>query len=188
MKSGSVAWDARSVPQQRSVQAPATFPLLPEEEGNAGRAQNAAVRQGAAVPSPKTATPSQSLPPITGARASGLIDQKIAELDDWRGATLSRLRALMHEAVPAVEEELKWMGTPVWSSKGILCTGETYKQVVTMTFAKGASLPDPAQLFNSSLDGNTRRAIDVREGEALNEEALKALFRAAAELNAAGKR
>ena len=115
--------------------------------------------------------------------ASALIDAKIRDLADWRGATLAHLRKLMHEAVPEVVEEVKWMGVPVWSHAGILCTGETYKQAVKMTFAKGASLPDPKGLFNSSLEGNTRRAIDVREGEVVNEAALKALFRAAADFN-----
>lgn len=116
---------------------------------------------------------------------SRLIDGRIAELGDWRGETLARLRALIREADPEVVEEWKWRGVPVWSHAGILCTGETYKAVVKMTFAKGASLPDPAGLFNSSLDGNTRRAIDVREGEAIDEAALKALVRAAVALNTA---
>jgi len=122
-------------------------------------------------------------PQETETPASALIDAKIRDLADWRGATLARLRKLMREAVPGVVEEVKWMGVPVWSHAGILCTGETYKQAVKMTFAKGASLPDPKGLFNSSLEGNTRRAIDVREGEAINEAALKALFRAAADFN-----
>ena len=125
----------------------------------------------------------QAPPEGQGEPASALIDAKIRSLADWRGATLARLRKLMHEAVPGVVEEVKWMGVPVWSHAGILCTGETYKQAVKMTFAKGASLPDPSGLFNSSLEGNTRRAIDVHEGEAINEAALKALFRAAAEFN-----
>lgn len=116
--------------------------------------------------------------------ASQMIDAKIVELGDWRGKMLGRLRGLITRAVPDVVEEWKWMGTPVWSSNGIICTGETYKAVVKMTFAKGASLPDPAGLFNSSLEGNTRRAIDIREGEKVNEQALIALFRAAAALNA----
>ncbi len=116
---------------------------------------------------------------------SHLIDERIRELSDWRGAMLSRLRALIREAEPDVVEEWKWRGVPVWSRDGILCTGETYKSVVKMTFAKGASLPDPAGLFNSSLEGNTRRAIDFREGETIDEDALKALIRAAAALNAA---
>lgn len=114
---------------------------------------------------------------------SQLIDARIEELGDWRGEVLSRLRALVKEADPDVLEEWKWRGVPVWSHDGILCTGETYKKVVKMTFAKGASLEDPAGLFNSSLDGNTRRAIDIQEGEAIDEEALKALVRAAVALN-----
>jgi hypothetical protein len=115
--------------------------------------------------------------------AAEQIDARIAELGDWRGALLARLRALIHEADPEVQETWKWRGVPVWEHGGILCTGETYKQVVKMTFAKGASLPDPARLFNSSLDGNTRRAIDFHEGDAVNEKALKALVKAAVEAN-----
>ncbi len=118
---------------------------------------------------------------------SALIDQKIAKLGDWRGSTLSQIRALIHEAVPGVLEEVKWMGTPVWSSDGILCTGESYKAVVKLTFLKGASLDDPAGLFNASLEGNARRAIDIREGEQLDPAAFKALIRAAAALNGAAK-
>jgi hypothetical protein len=123
-----------------------------------------------------------------GESASQLISKRIAELDDWRGETLGRIRALIKEADPDILEEWKWMGTPVWSHDGIVCTGESYKKVVKMTFAKGASLKDPSGLFNSSLDGNTRRAIDIREGEAINARALKALIRAAVALNAAGKK
>jgi hypothetical protein len=119
--------------------------------------------------------------------ASALIDGKIKELGDWRGKLLARLRQIIHEADPEVVEEWKWRGTPVFSHAGIVCTGETYKQVVKMTFAKGAALPDPAGLFNSSLDGNVRRAIDIREGEAVNEEALKDLIRAAVALNLESK-
>jgi hypothetical protein len=115
------------------------------------------------------------------------IDGKIQELGDWRGETLARIRALIHEADPEVVEEWKWRGVPVWSHAGILCTGETYKSVVKMTFAKGASLQDPAGLFNSSLEGNTRRAIDLREGERIDEEALKALIRAAVALNTSSR-
>jgi hypothetical protein len=114
--------------------------------------------------------------------ASQLIDERIKELGDWRGTTLGRLRALIKEADPEVVEEWKW-NVPVWSHDGLICTGETYKQVVKMTFAKGAALKDPAKLFNSSLEGNTRRAIDFREGEKLNEKALKRLLRAAVTLN-----
>ena len=116
---------------------------------------------------------------------SELIDQRIRDLGDWRGETLARVRALIREAAPEVVEEWKWLGVPVWSDHGIICTGETYKAVVKLTFAKGASLADPAGLFNASLEGNTRRAIDIREGEALTEEALKTLIRAAAALNRA---
>ena len=115
--------------------------------------------------------------------ASKLIDARIAELDDWRGETLARIRALIREADPEAVETWKWMGTPVWEHDGIICTGETYNKVVKMTFAKGASLKDPAGLFNSSLDGNVRRAIDVHEGEKLNAKAFKALIRAAVALN-----
>ena len=117
---------------------------------------------------------------------SELIDARIEELADWRGETLARVRALVKEADPEVVEEWKWRGVPVWSHAGILCTGETYKNVVKMTFAKGASLDDPSDLFNSSLEGNTRRAIDIREGEEIDEDALKALIRAAVALNTAG--
>ncbi len=119
----------------------------------------------------------------TSESPSELIDERIRELGDWRGEMLSRLRGLVKEADPEVVEEWKWRGVPVWTHGGMICTGETYKEVVKMTFAKGASLEDPAGLFNSSLDGNTRRAIDFREGEKLNEKALKALVRAAVDLN-----
>jgi hypothetical protein len=114
---------------------------------------------------------------------SQLIDERIEELDDWRGTMLSRLRSVVKEADPDVVEEWKWRGVPTWYHDGILCTGETYKSVVKMTFAKGASLKDPSNLFNSSLDGNVRRAIDFREGEKINERALKTLIRAAVALN-----
>jgi hypothetical protein len=114
---------------------------------------------------------------------SRLIDARIATLDDWRGKTLARIRQLIHEADPDVVEEWKWRGVPVWSHAGILCTGETYKAVVKLTFAKGAALEDPAGLFNASLEGNTRRAIDIADGAAFDETAFKALVRAAIELN-----
>jgi len=123
-----------------------------------------------------------------GASASQLISKRIAELDDWRGETLGRIRALIKEADPDILEEWKWMGTPVWSHDGIVCTGETYKKVVKMTFAKGASLKDPSRLFNSSLDGNTRRAIDIHEGEQIAAPALKALIRAAVALHSSGEK
>jgi hypothetical protein len=119
--------------------------------------------------------------------ASSLISKRIAELGDWRGKTLGRMRKLIKEADPDVVEEWKWMGTPVWSHDGIICTGESYKSVVKLTFAKGASLKDPARLFNSSLEGNTRRAIDIHEGEELDEGAFKALVRQAVELNGSRK-
>jgi hypothetical protein len=114
---------------------------------------------------------------------SRLIDARIKELGDWRGEMLSRLRALVKEADPEVVEEWKWRGVPVWSHDGLICTGETYKAVVKMTFAKGAALKDPSRLFNASLEGNTRRAIDFREGETIDEQALKTLVRAAVALN-----
>jgi hypothetical protein len=122
-----------------------------------------------------------------GQSASELISKKIAELGDWRGETLGRMRKLIAEADPEVVEEWKWMGTPVWSHHGIICTGESYKNAVKLTFAKGASLEDPARLFNSSLDGNTRRAIDIHEGEEVDESAFKELVRQAVALNGAGK-
>ncbi|WP_442782203.1 DUF1801 domain-containing protein [Collimonas fungivorans] len=125
----------------------------------------------------KKSDTSQGLP------ASELISQRIAELGDWRGQTLGRMRKLVKEAAPDVVEEWKWMGTPVWSHDGIICTGESYKDKVKLTFAKGASLKDPAGLFNSSLDGNVRRAIDILEGEEVDESAFKALIRQAAALN-----
>jgi hypothetical protein len=122
-----------------------------------------------------------------GQSASELISKRIAELGDWRGETLKRMRKLIKEADPEVVEEWKWMGTPIWSHDGIICTGESYKSVVKHTFAKGASLKDPARLFNSSLDGNVRRAIDIHEGEKIDEAAFKALVRQAVALNSAGK-
>jgi hypothetical protein len=119
----------------------------------------------------------------TDSSASELIDARVKELGDWRGEMLARLRALVKEADPEVVEEWKWRGVPVWSHDGIISTGETYRNVVKMTFAKGASLSDPSRLFNASLEGNTRRAIDFHEGDAINEEALKTLIRAAVSLN-----
>jgi len=133
-----------------------------------------------------TAAMKKSVPKAkTEASASSLIDARIRELGDWRGETLARIRALIKQADPEVVEEWKWRGVPVWSHAGIICTGETYKAVVKMTFAKGASLEDPKGLFNASLDGNTRRAIDIREGDKIDERALKALIRAAVSLNTA---
>jgi hypothetical protein len=117
--------------------------------------------------------------------ASANITKRIQDLGDWRGETLARVRQLIHDADPDIEEEWKWMGTPVWSHDGIVCTGESYKQVVKLTFARGASLKDPKKLFNSSLEGNTRRAIDIHEGEKINEAAFKQLIRAAVAANSA---
>lgn len=125
---------------------------------------------------------------VPGKSASVLIDEKIKELGDWRGETLAKVREIVREADPEIVEEWKWRGTPVWSHGGIVCTGETYKSVVKMTFAKGAALGDPAGLFNSSLDGNVRRAIDIHEGDTVDEAALKELIRAAVVLNRNGKR
>jgi hypothetical protein len=124
----------------------------------------------------------------TGKEASQLIDQRIHELGDWRGETLARMRALILEADPEMTEEWKWKGTPVWSHDGIVCTGESYKKVVKLTFARGASVPDPAGLFNSSLEGSTRRAIDIPEGETVDPAAFKALVKAAVAANGAAKK
>ena len=145
-------------------------------------AKKAPAAKKLATKSPATKTKPQASTP------SALIDARIAELGDWRGATLARLRALIHEAAPDVVEEWKWRGVPVWEDHGILCTGETYKSVVKATFAKGATLPDPARLFNSSLEGNVRRAIDFHEGEEIDAAALKALVRAAVALNRSSRR
>ena len=125
--------------------------------------------------------------PAVPESASALIDERIKELGDWRGNTLAKIRDLIHKADPEIVEEWKWMGTPVWSHGGLVCTGETYRNVVKMTFSKGAALKDPARLFNSSLDGNVRRAIDIREGDKIDEAALKDLIRAAVALNLEGK-
>ena len=125
--------------------------------------------------------------PDAAKSASGFIDARIKELGDWRGQTLAEVRKIIHEADPEIVEEWKWMGTPVWSHAGIVCTGETYKSVVKMTFARGAALNDPSRLFNSSLEGNVRRAIDIREGETINAAALKKLVRSAVALNLEAK-
>jgi hypothetical protein len=125
--------------------------------------------------------------PVPMESASALIDERIKELGDWRGKMLAKVREIIHEADPEIVEEWKWMGTPTFSHSGIVCTGETYKNVVKMTFAKGASLEDPSGLFNSSLDGNVRRAIDIREGDKVDEAALRDLIRAAVALNVMGK-
>ena len=125
--------------------------------------------------------------PVPVESASALIDEKIKALADWRGKTLAKVRQIIREADPEIVEEWKWRGTPVWSHGGIVCTGETYKNIVKMTFAKGAALPDPSGLFNSSLDGNVRRAIDIHEGDRVDKAALKDLIRAAVALNLEGK-
>jgi hypothetical protein len=130
--------------------------------------------------------------PVPVESASASIDEKIQELRDWRGKTLAHVRQLIHDADPEIQEEWKWAkpkspGTPVWSHDGIVCTGETYKQVVKLTFARGASLPDPKKIFNSSMEGNARRAIDIHEGERLNEAAFKALIRSAVDANSAAR-
>jgi hypothetical protein len=122
-----------------------------------------------------------------GEAASANITKRIQELGDWRGETLAHVRQLIHDADPDIQEEWKWMGTPVWSHDGIVCTGESYKQVVKLTFARGASIKDPKKLFNSSLEGNTRRAIDLREGEKINKAAFKQLIRAAVAANSAAR-
>jgi hypothetical protein len=121
--------------------------------------------------------------PVSPESASALIDERIKELTDWRGKAFAKVRSLIHDADPEITEEIKWRGTPIFSHAGIVCTGETYKSVVKLTFAKGAALKDPAKLFNSSLEGNIRRAIDIRENEKINEPALKALIREAVQLN-----
>jgi hypothetical protein len=143
------------------------------------------MRKTTAVQKTPAATGRQRAAKKTSGSASParLIDARIKELGDWRGKTLSRIRALIKQADPDVVEEWKWRGVPVWSHDGIICTGETYRSIVKLTFARGASLPDPASLFNASLAGNTRRAIDVHEGEKINERALKALIRSAVALN-----
>ena len=129
---------------------------------------------------PKTAVSSEQ---ATGQAASRLIDQRIRDLEGWRGETLARMRTLILEADPEMTEEVKWMGTPVWSHHGIVCTGESYTKVVKLTFARGASIPDPSHLFNSSLEGNTRRAIDIHEGEKIDADAFKALVKVAVARN-----
>lgn len=139
-------------------------------------------------PKKKATRPKPARRKAAAGTASRFIDRHIRALGDWRGATLARMRALILAADRSMVEEVKWMGTPVWSKQGIVCTGETYKQVVKLTFARGASLPDPARLFNASLAGGTRRAIDIREGEKVDTRAFKALVKAAVVLNASKKK
>jgi hypothetical protein len=154
----------------------------PEEASTCGRLQ---VTRSAAKLGARVEFVNERAPPVKS--ASAFIDEKIKELTDWRGKTLAKVREVIHEADPEILEEWKWMGTPVWSHGGIVCTGETYKKVVKMTFARGAALEDPSGLFNSSLDGNVRRAIDIQEGDEVDEAALKDLIRAAVALNLKGK-
>jgi|SRR5579875_87363 len=144
-------------------------------------------RPSSKILSPTDAVAGRLLPTGPVESASALIDQRIDKLADWRGKILAKVRAIIHEADPEIVEEWKWMGTPVWSHAGIVCTGETYKNHVKMTFAKGAALKDPSGLFNSSLDGNVRRAIDIHEGDNVDEAALKNLIRAAVALNLLSK-
>lgn len=147
-----------------------------------------AAKRVAKPATPKKAPKRVAKPAPAASGASDLIDQRILDLEGWRGETLARMRGLILEADPDVVEEVKWMGTPVWSHHGIICTGEAYKQVVKLTFARGASVPDPKGLFNSSLEGNTRRAIDIREGEVVDADAFKALVKAAVAQNASVKK
>ena len=151
------------------------------KKATAASASKKVAKKPAAAASKKVAKPAPASP--TSAAASKKIDQRIAELGDWRGETLARLRKLIHEVEPAIVEEWKWMGTPVWYRDGGVCTGESYKLVVKLTFFRGAALADPKQLFNSSLEGNVRRAIDFHDGEKINEPAFKALIRAAITAN-----
>jgi hypothetical protein len=153
-----------------------------------GKAKPKAKRTKRATKPRKSATRSTSSQQATGAAASRRIDQRIRDLGGWRGETLARMRALIQEAEPEVIEEWKWMGTPVWSRNGIICTGESYTKVVKLTFARGASIPDPSRLFNSSLEGNTRRAIDIHEGEKIDANAFKALVKAAVARNGPAKK
>jgi hypothetical protein len=151
----------------------------------ATKSASKATKKAAGASSAKKPAPKMAAKPNGGGNAARLIDGRIEELADWRGETLARLRGLIKQVDPEVLEEWKWRGVPVWSHAGIICTGETYKEIVKMTFAKGAALDDPKKLFNSSLEGNTRRAIDFRQGEKIDEKALKALLRDAIALNEA---
>lgn len=163
--------------------------MAARKSGSTARAATArSARKAAAEPAPPKTRAKLAAAAPADAPASALIDARIEEVGGWRGETLARMRALIREAVPDAIEEVKWRGTPVWSHHGILCTGETYKQAVKLTFARGADLPDPAGLFNASLDGNTRRAIDIHEGEKVDARAFKALVKAAAARNAAAKK
>lgn len=182
----STTKNAKSGPKQVADKAKAqnTSRVSKSPAGSASKAEPKR-KPSPAKPSPDTATGKPKAAKTNDvASASKLIDQRIGELTDWRGETLARMRALILEADPDAIEEVKWGGTPVWSHHGIICTGETYKSVVKLTFARGASVADPARLFNSSLEGNTRRAIDIREGEQIDARAFKALIKAAVAQNA----
>jgi hypothetical protein len=160
----------------------------PRKPANVAVARKAAARQVAAKAATRPSPDKEKRAAKGGDAASKLIDRRIRELGDWRGKTLEKVRRLIKRADPDIVEEWKWMGTPVWSHNGIICTGETYKQVVKLTFAKGASLQDPSGLFNSSLDGNVRRAIDIHETDTIDEAALTDLIRAAVALNLKSRR
>jgi len=166
------------------MKAPTATTRTPRKAKPATAGTGGASKPATSAPRPKPPAGSEQAETPASAR----IDQRIRALDDWRGETLGRMRALILEADPAMIEEWKWRGTPVWSHHGIVCTGESYAKVVKLTFAKGASLPDPARLFNASLDGNTRRAIDIHEGEKVDARAFKALVKAAVAQNARGKK
>lgn len=175
-------------PRQRRIPEPGSSSnTLFAGVGATARVRSSAGYVGAIVKLMNRKPRAKRKEPPTVESPSALIDARIAELGDWRGEMLARIRALIHEAIPGVSEEWKWRGTPVWSQQGIVCTGETYKQVVKLTFAHGASLNDPASLFNSSLEGNVRRAIDLREGDRIDARKFKALVRAAAKWNAERK-
>lgn len=166
---------------KKPTTAPTRKTAPPTKKG--GAASRATTKSGT-----RTKAVATDVHPHASRSGSAEITRRIADLDDWRGETLAAIRRLLKEVDPEIVEEMKWRGTPTWSRDGIVCTGETYKSVVKMTFAKGASLKDPAGLFNASLEGNVRRAIDLREGDVLREAALKALFRAAIERNVSDKK
>ena len=184
-KSSRVAGKAKAKAKPKSG---AAKPRKSATKAKAATKSGARSRPAARQARPKAGAVAASHEKASGSAASRLIDQRIHELGDWRGETLARMRALILEADPGITEEWKWMGTPVWSDHGIVCTGETYTKVVKLTFAHGASIPDPSRLFNSSLEGNTRRAIDIHEGETVDAEAFKALVKAAVVRNGLTKK
>ena len=176
----------RAAGKAKSKAATASPPSKPS--GSAATSRSRPKTGAKPKPGARKAAPPASHERATGESASQLIDQRIRELGGWRGQTLARMRALILEADPGMTEEWKWMGTPVWSHDGNVCTGEAYTMVVKLTFARGASIPDPSRLFNSSLEGNTRRAIDIREGEEVDADAFRALVKAAVARNGAAKK